>query len=73
MHNPSGSHRQTALYDHCPKCQGQYWRDGTTCKCYMCCFEWDVRDPVEKVLVRARRRAQGERPDLVFWDDPPGL
>ena len=54
MHNPSGRQRPTALYDHYPKCQGQYWRDGTTCKCYMCCFEWGVRDPVEKVLVLAR-------------------
>ena len=60
---------QPQPFEACPKCQGQYRREGTFCHCYQCCFEWDVRDPVEQVLARARRRPQGERPGHAFWDE----
>jgi len=53
----------------CPKCRGQYRRDATVCHCYQCCFEWDLRDPVEGILARARHRHLGERPASAFWDD----
>ena len=42
-------------WEACPKCGGQYHRHGMECQCYMCCFEWDLREPADRVLLRARR------------------
>ncbi len=63
--------RLLARYDDCPKCHGQYRRDGWTCHCYQCCFEWDLRDPEETVLARARRRYRGELPTEPFLAETP--
>jgi hypothetical protein len=54
-------------YADCPKCHGQYSRQDWLCHCYQCCFEWDLREPEEAVVARARRRHQGERPSIPFW------
>ncbi len=54
-------------YPACPKCGGQYLCEGTVCHCYQCCFEWDLRDPKDLVLARARRRPQPDRPSHVLW------
>ena len=54
-------------YHGCSKCHGQYARDGWTCHCYQCCFEWDLRDSLVGVLRRARRKHMGQRPAV------PGL
>ena len=70
MKGPSRKGRWLARFEACPKCQGQYRRDGWTCHCYQCCFEWDLRDPVEQVLARALRRHVGERPQHHFWEEP---
>ena len=70
---PTGSPGPQSSFEACPKCRGQYLREGTVCHCYQCCFEWDIRDPVEQVLARARRRVQGERPRYFFWDERPSL
>ncbi len=59
-------------YEDCPKCHGQYSRQGWLCHCYQCCFEWDLREPAEAVLARARRRYRGERPSIPFWADVVG-
>ena len=56
-------------FEACPKCRGQYLRDGTVCHCYQCCFEWDTTEPAEQVLARARRRVQGESARYLFWDE----
>lgn len=60
--------REVDPYPACPKCGGQYLREGTVCHCYQCCFEWDLRDPEDLVLGRARRRPRAERPGHVLWD-----
>ena len=31
-----------ALFAACPKCGGQYEREGDLCMCFQCSFEWDV-------------------------------
>ena len=58
-----------AGFEACPKCHGQYRRDGRVYHCYQCCFEWDQREPVESVLARARRKHWGERPRDSIWAD----
>lgn len=60
--------QQPDPYPACPKCSGQYLREGAVCHCYQCCFEWDLRDPRDLVLARARRRPQPDRPGHVLWD-----
>ncbi len=66
--NTSPRGRPLARFEACPKCRGQYLRDGWTCHCYQCCFEWDLRDPIPDILVRARRMYRGEA-----MSDPPDL
>ncbi len=59
-----------ARFEACPKCHGQYRRDGWVCHCYQCCFEWDLREPQASVLARARRKHWGQRPGDSPWVDP---
>ena len=59
---PPAGPRRLAAFEACPKCGGQYHRHVWECQCYLCCFEWDLREDPGGVLQRARRRHQGERP-----------
>ena len=52
----------SAQYRDCPKCHGQYSREGWLCHCYQCCFEWDLRDGLADVLHRARLKHYGSPP-----------
>ena len=59
-----------ALFAACPKCGGQYEREGDLCMCFQCSFEWDVLDGVEDVLNRAFRRYPGPAPAASLHDPP---
>lgn len=61
-----------AQYQDCPKCDGQYSREGWLCHCYQCCFEWDLRDALADVLHRASRKHYGSRPVAPVLLDPWG-
>ena len=67
-----------ALFAACPKCGGQYEREGYLCICFQCSFEWDLLDAIEDVLNRAYRRYPGPPPtprlhdasDSLFGEEP---
>ena len=44
----------------CPKCGGQYLREGVECRCFQCSFRWDLREPLARVLERVRYYAQAK-------------
>ena len=60
---------QIPRFRSCPKCKGEYRRDGTLFHCYQCSFEWEFRDRVDEVLARARYRVQPGPDTHVFWDE----
>jgi len=62
-----------AIFAACPKCGGQYERDGYSCACFQCSFEWDMLDAIEDVLNRAFRRYPGPPPAPRLHDTPRDL
>ena len=58
------SEPRLALFTECPKCRGQYQREGYACICHQCAFEWGLLDSIEDVLSRALHRHRGELPGV---------